>query len=133
MPIRQRVVGAEAVDAVGAALGDRAREIKDNFGVVDLVCDPDQLVSVMSTLRDVVDCRFFSFLSGVDRTEIEADKTPYPIGLEVLINVYSPEHGTQVVVHVPIDASNPACPSITSIFGGAIWHERECYEMYGIE
>jgi NADH-quinone oxidoreductase subunit C len=133
MPIRQRVVGADAVEAVSAALGDRARDIRENFGSVDLVCDPDQLVSVMSTLRDVVDCRFFSFLSAVDRTEMEADKTVYPIGLEVLILVYSPDHGTQVAVHVPVAAEKPTCPTISGLFGGAIWHERECFEMFGIE
>ena len=133
MPIRERIVGAQAVEAVGAALGDRARDLKENFGMVDLVCSPEDLVSVMTSLRDVVGCRFFSFLSAVDRTELEEDKTAYPLGLELLIQVYSPKHGTQVVVHVPVDMANPACPSITSVYAGAIWHERETHEMYGID
>lgn len=133
MPIRERVVGAEALEAVGSALGDRARDMKENFGLVDIVCDPDQLVSVMTTLRDVVGCRFFSFLSAVDRSELEAEKTSYPIGLEVLIHVYAPEHGTEVVVHVPVPADKPSCPTITGVYAGAIWHERECFEMYGID
>ena len=132
MPIRERVVGAQAVEAVGAALGDRARDLKENFGVADLVCSSDQLVSVMTTLRDVVGCRFFSFLSAVDRTELEAEKTAYEIGIELLIHVYAPEHGTEVVVHVPLGTENLTCPSITDVYAGAIWHERECFEMYGI-
>ena len=126
-------MGAAAVEAVGSALGDRARDLKENFGLVDLVCDPDQLVSVMTTLRDVVHCRFFSFLSAVDRTELEEDKTPYQIGLELLIHVYAPEHGTEVVVHAPLDLANPTCPTLTGVYAGAIWHERECFEMYGID
>ena len=133
MPIRQRVVGSEAVEAAGAALGDRVRDLRDNFGTVDLVCDPGELVSVMQTLRDVLDCRFFSFLSAIDRTELDAEKTQYPIGLEVLVHVYSPDHGTQVFVHVPVAGDNPTCPTITGIYGGALWHERECFEMYGID
>ena len=47
MPIRERVVGARALEAVSSALGDRARDLKENFGTVDLVCDPDQIVSVI--------------------------------------------------------------------------------------
>ena len=131
--IKERLVGPEAVEAVRSALGDSVRDVKENFGIVDLVCEPGQLVSVLTKLRDEVDCRFFSFLSGVDRTELDEEKTQYALGLEVLINVYSPERGTQVILHVPIDADAPVCPSITGIFGGAIWHERECFEMYGID
>ncbi|HEX2241192.1 MAG TPA: NADH-quinone oxidoreductase subunit C, partial [Actinomycetota bacterium] len=54
-------------------------------------------------------------------------------GLEVLVRVYSPEYAIGVTVHVPVDLENPTCPTISDIYGGALWHERECHEMYGID
>ena len=71
---------------------------------------------------------FFDFLSAVDRSEF-ADE---PGGLELLVHVYSPEHNFHVCVHVPLDADNPVCPTITGIYMGADWHERETAEMFGI-
>jgi NADH:ubiquinone oxidoreductase subunit C len=37
-----------------------------------------------------------------------------------------------VNVHVPVDPESPECPSITAVFRGALWQERECHEMFGI-
>ena len=133
MTITERVVGADALRRVQSALGDRGRNYKDSLGVVDLVCDPGSLVDVVTTLRDSVGCRFFSFLSAVDRSELDPEKTEYGWPLEVLIHLYAPDHGTNVILHVPIDVETRTCPTISGIFGGALWHERECFEMFDIE
>ena len=133
MPVGERVAGADAVMRVQTTLGNKAQDVKDNFGQVDLVCSPGDLQEVMTKLRDEVGCVFFTFLSGVDRTELAEDKTEYGQCLEVLIHVYSPEHGTHVNVHVPVGVDEPSCPSISGIYRGALWHERECFEFYGID
>ena len=121
----------EALRRVGDALGDRVTDQRINYGDVDVTCAPENLIEVMRSLRDVesLRCEFFTFLSGVDRTEF-ADE---PGGLEVLIHVYSPQHVFHVNVHVPVDAEAPSCPSITGIYRGAQWQERETHEMFGIE
>ncbi len=133
MPISERIVGEEALSRARSLLGDKAKDLKQNFGQIDFVCEPTQLVEVMIALRDELGCVFFTFLAGVDRTELEEDKTAYGSGLEVLIHVYSPEHGTHVNVHVLLPATEAHCPSITGVYRGAMWHERECHEFYGIE
>jgi NADH-quinone oxidoreductase subunit C len=116
---------------VEGLLGDRVEDTKLNFGAVDLVCLPENLVEVMKKLRDGegLRCRFFTFLSAVDRSELGEGGG----GLEVLIHVYSPEHITHVTVHVPVDPADPVCPSISGIYGGALWAERETHEMFGID
>ena len=35
-------------------------------------------------------------------------------------------------MHVPVDAESPHCPSITDLYRGAEWHEREAHEMFGV-
>ncbi|MFN4182728.1 MAG: NADH-quinone oxidoreductase subunit C [bacterium] len=53
--------------------------------------------------------------------------------LEVLYFLYSlPNHFNLCVrVYVPVD--HPLIPSVTSVWGGANWMEREVYDLFGIE
>jgi NADH-quinone oxidoreductase subunit C len=129
--VLERVSADDALSRVQNALGAKASDARLNHGSVDLTCSREDLVEVARTLRDADDirCRFFSFLSGVDRSEVADD----PGGLEVLMQLYSPDFAFNVTVHVPVDASDPHCPSITDVYKGALWHERECYEMFGVE
>jgi NADH:ubiquinone oxidoreductase subunit C len=129
----ERITGSDALDRVRSVIGDKARDAKENFGQVDFICDRTDLVEVITSLRDEAGFKFFTFLSAVDRTELEEDKTAYGSGLEVLIHLYAPDHTMHVNVHVPVDLEDPRCPSLTDLFGGALWHERECHEMFGID
>lgn len=140
MPVLERVGGEEALERVTTALGDLARDVKLNFGHVDVTCEPQNLVEVVTQLRDAdgIRCRFFTFLSGVDRSEFgveegsEAAGEERPPQLEVLIHLYSPEHTVHATIHVPLEGDQPSCPSINKVFKGALWHERETHEMLGI-
>jgi NADH-quinone oxidoreductase subunit C len=135
----ERIGSDEALARVRQALGDRASRVELNFDQVDLTCSPDELVAVMTALAETpgLECRFLTFLSGIDWSEFgggEEDKGEEDAksGLEVLVHVYSPDFVVHVNVHVPVDPEHPECPSITSIYPGAIWHERETHEMFGI-
>jgi NADH:ubiquinone oxidoreductase subunit C len=125
-----RVAPDEALERVRAAVGDKVSDLGVNYGQLDMTVRPEDLVEVVRTLRDTegIETTFFTFLSGVDRSEF-ADA---PGGLEVLIHLYSPDHVIHVTLHVPVDFEAPVCPSITSVFAGAAWHERETWEMFGI-
>jgi NADH-quinone oxidoreductase subunit C len=130
MPVTSRVTEQEALERVQGALGDKAVEPRINFGQVDIACAPEDLVEVATILRDDpgLSCRFFTFLSAVDRTVFGEEGQ----GLEVLVHLYSPAHVLHVSIHVPVNPAAPVCPSITNVFAGADWHERETHEMFGI-
>lgn len=127
---RTKLAPEDALARVQEAVGDKVSDLKLNFGQVDLVCQPDQLVEVVKELRDNSNLvmHFLTFVSGIDRSEV----TDEPGGLEVLIHVYSPELIFHVNLHVPLDWDKPTCPSITGLYRGAEWHEREAAEMFGI-
>jgi NADH-quinone oxidoreductase subunit C len=127
---RSAVGAEEALGRVEAAVGSKVTELRLNFDQVDLACPPEALVEVATTLRDdpALRCEFFTFMSGIDRSEFGDGGG----GLEVLIHLYSPDHILHVNVHVPVDAAEPRCPSISGVYRGALWQERECHEMFGI-
>lgn len=132
----ERLSGEQALERVQRALGPQGAEARLNFGQVDLSCLRSDLVDVVTKLRDGegLQFRFFTFLSGVDWTEFgdEEEGGGGRNDFEVLIHLYSPDHAVHVNVHVPLKKEDLTCPSITGVFGGAQWHERECHEMFGI-
>ena len=135
MPVNERVLPEIALERVTSALGNALSSSAVNHGQVDVTCAPDALVSVVETLRDAdgIRCVYFTFLSGVDRTEFGGAGSEKVGGLEVLVHLYSPEHVIHVTIHVPVDLDKPVCPTITEVFKGALWHERETHEMFGID
>lgn len=135
---RPQAIGIdEALARVKQALGDRASRIDQNYGQVDITCEPAQLLPVVTALAETpgLECRFLTFLSGIDWSEFggaDEEGEGGKRGLEVLVHVYSPDHVVHVNVHVPVDPEYPTCPSIVPVYPGANWHERETYEMFGI-
>ena len=137
MPVLERVSRDDALGRVQGLLGDLLSDAHLNYGHVDITCVPENLPEVAKKLRDAdgVRCRFFTFLSAVDWTAFEegdSEESKRP-PLEVLIHLYSPEHVIHVTIHVPLTSEPFLCPSISGIYLGALWHERETHEMFGID
>jgi len=51
---------------------------------------------------------------------------------EVVYHLYSLAHRHRLRLKVPIEASDPCAHSVTSIWTGANWFEREAWDMFGI-
>ena len=138
MSVLEKISHDDALTRVQSLLDGLLVDAHLNYGHVDITCVPENLVEVATKLRDGegVRCRFFTFMSAVDWTAFgeasdddEAKRPP----LEVLIHLYSPEHVIHVTIHVPLTSEPFRCPSISKVFLGALWGERETHEMFGIE
>lgn len=129
MAVKDGVAVEDALARVTDGLGPKLTKAELNHDQLDLTCGPSDLIEVLTHLRDELDLKFFTFLSAIDRTEY--GDTPGP--LEVLVHLYGPDNGVHANVHVPVDLEKPECPSITGLFLGALWHERECHEMFGVD
>lgn len=71
---------------------------------------------------------FFDFLTAVDQT----DDAQHP-GFDVVCHLYDPAPGDlrAITVRTRI-AEDRALPSLTGLWRGAAWHERETHEMFGV-
>jgi NADH-quinone oxidoreductase subunit C len=85
--------------------------------------EPAQYASVAAFVKETIGCQFFSFLSAVDW---KAD------GLEVVTWVDNVESKVSLVMRAKLGAENPSIPSLVSVYRGANWMERECFDMFGI-
>lgn len=84
------------------------------------------ILEVLRFLHDDSRCRFVSFtdLCGVDYPE-RAER------FDVVYHLLSPTQNLRIRVKLTTDEDNPV-PSVTEIYPGAEWFEREAYDMYGI-
>ena len=83
---------------------------------------PDELTSHARDLKDS-GFDYLTYITAVD----------YPDTLDVIYEVRSIEKNEDRSWKVSLDRSNPALPSISSIFKGANWHEREAYDLFGVK
>ncbi|MFN3822152.1 MAG: NADH-quinone oxidoreductase subunit C [bacterium] len=85
---------------------------------------PDLLREVMLTLRDDHRLAFncLMCLTGVDRQ-----------GLEVVYHLYSMVHHHKITIRVKVGYDDPKIPTVSDIWPTAEWHEREAYDLLGIE
>jgi NADH-quinone oxidoreductase subunit C len=86
----------------------------------------EDIVSLMRFLRDDKRMQFISFIDvcGVDYPGNEKR-------FEVVYHLLSPKQNARIRVKLATDDKTPV-PSITGVFPGADWFEREAYDMYGI-
>ncbi len=94
-----------------------------SFGAVTVDVPPDRWVEAATVARDQLSAGFFDVLSAYD----ELDS-----GFAVVVHLWSVEqrHSVTLRTRVPRDAAR--LPTLTGVFRGANWHEREMFEMFGI-
>jgi NADH-quinone oxidoreductase subunit C len=81
-------------------------------------------------LKYLRDGQGYDFLMDLTAVDWSAEKSPR---FTVVWHVYSSTKHTYVrlAADCPPDAE-PAMPSVTSLWAGADWHEREAFDMFGI-
>jgi NADH-quinone oxidoreductase subunit C len=92
-------------------------------GPVVVTMPPDQWTAFAQFAKNDLRCRFFSFLTAVDWKEQ---------GLEVVAYLDNVDDRVRLFMKTKLGPGVTTCPSITPIFRGADWMEREAYDMFGI-
>jgi NADH-quinone oxidoreductase subunit C len=110
----------QAILSIGERFG--TAQIEPGPPLVAIV-PPDQWDPFARFAKDTLGCRFFSFLTAVDWKDR---------GLEVVARLENLDDRVSLVMKARLDAGVSACPSLTPIFRGADWMERECFDMFGI-
>jgi len=92
-------------------------------GPIVVTVSPDQWTTFAQFAKHDLQCRFFSFLTAVDWKEA---------GLEVVARLDNVDDRIGLMMKTRLSPGVSECPSITPIFRGADWMEREAYDMFGI-
>jgi len=110
---------------------EAATRMRERFGVepavvgggVQATVPVERWQEVARFARDDLGCRYFNWLSAVDwKAE----------GLEVVCRVENLDAGLALTLKARLGAGVERCPTLTGVWRGADWMERECYDMFGI-
>lgn len=101
-------------------------DLADAFAELTVSVAVENLVETLKILRNDMQLKFVSFIDmcGVDYPERTRR-------FDVVYHLMSPTLNQRIRVKAQTDEETPV-PSVTGIFPGANWFEREAYDMYGI-
>lgn len=98
----------------------------DSFGPQTIDVPAESWIGTHEVLRDEVGLTFFDFLTASDEL---AD------GFRVvthLADFWGGAHVDHLIVRTLIPRATPTLPTLSALYAGANWHERETFEMFGI-
>jgi NADH-quinone oxidoreductase subunit C len=130
MATSQKEREKSAVDDLKATVADRLanidHELQVAVGELTVHVAIENLKETMKVLRGDMQLKFISFIDmcGVDYPERTRR-------FDVVYHLMSPTLNQRIRVKAQTDEDTPV-PSITGIYPGANWFEREAYDMYGI-
>ncbi len=116
----------ERIQTVATTLAARmgTKAVQDNNQMVVHV-PRARIVEAVTALRDE-----FGFQVAEDITAVDYWQRREP-RFDIVYHLFSYEHADVIALRVPV-AEGEAVPSITGVFPGANWYEREIYDMFGI-
>ena len=116
---------AEITRRLEARFGNDLLETSDAFDQAVIRVRPERYRDLVTTLRDDSEfaCDFLDFVSAVDRGDE---------GFDVVTQLWSTAHHHQIRIKVGAEKENPSVPTLSDLYPGANWHERETWELFGI-
>jgi NADH-quinone oxidoreductase subunit C/D len=128
--VAPEVLAKPAARLLAEALGDRVLAMDDFRGDLAITVERRGWVEAARLLRDHpdLDYRLFLDLCGVDHLDREDRRERF----EVVLHLYSVAHRHHVRLKTPVPEADPKVATLTGLFKGASWFEREAWDLYGI-
>ena len=117
-----------AVEKLQVLFADEGLEVHRFRDEVTVAVPRASIVDVCRFLRDDEELRYnyLSDLCGNDWPQ----RVPR---FEVVYHLYSLVHFTRLRLKVFVPQHDCICPSVAGVWGTANWHERETFDLFGIE
>ncbi len=106
---------------------------EDNFrGDQSFYIKPEALLEICQALfnNDQLDAKYLADITSVDWYGHAEEANGR---FEVVYNIYSLRHKYRFFLKTRVPGDNPKIRSLTDLFGGANWLEREVWDLMGIE
>ena len=127
-------------------LGERVISLVDgadadvSFGQVRVDVPAERWHDAALAVRDddAIACGFFDWLSAYDdpdafpASDDRAEGGPAAGGFAVVLHVWSVAHRHHLRLRTQVPRDGGHLPTLTDVWAGAGWHERETFEMFGV-
>ena len=116
----------EAANAARKEFGDVVEKPVEFRGEFSISVDLEALRAVLTHCKNELGFDYLVDISSLDHLGEEPR-------FGMVYHLYSYEHGCHLRVKAPVDASEREVPTVCDLWATANWHEREVYDMMGIE
>jgi NADH-quinone oxidoreductase subunit C len=103
-------------------------DIKEFRDQVSVTVKRENIKEMLKYLHDAPEL-YFDHLSDLCGADYQGKKD---IRFEVVYNLFSIKHRHRIRIKAEVPEDDCKIDSVVSIWAGANWHERECYDMFGI-
>ncbi len=116
-------------EAIAEQFGRQVLSLEESYGTLDVVVDKSIIIPLIHWLKNhqTFKVNFLTSLCGVHFPEQKGRE------LSVVYHLHSLMNNIRFRIHVFLPASHPEIPTLTTLFAGANWMERETFEFYGIK
>jgi len=99
------------------------------------VVRPAALKAVAKFLKDSpeMDFNFLMDLTAVDYLFFAGGRVQKECRFEMVYHFFSLKHNHRIRIKVPVDEKNPEVDTLSDLWPGADWYEREVWDMFGIK
>ena len=124
------MTGEEVIEKIKSVVGDDILKGEVHLGDAVVFVAPDALHNVAKTLKEDSDLRFeyLSDIRGVDY--LDQDREPR---FDAVYELHSFEHNHSVRIRVGLEEENPSVPTVSDLWKGALYPERELFDMFGFD
>jgi NADH-quinone oxidoreductase subunit C len=120
----------DPVEAARTALPDAIQDVKDFRGDLTLIVRREEIVTVAQYVRDTPGL-VYNFLSDISAVDYYPEYSR-PERFGVSYHIYSMLYNRRLRLKIYVPEEDTTAPSVTSIWPGANWLEREIFDMMGI-
>ncbi len=133
-------------------LGDAIVEAESTHGDLVIRVENEAWHRAAEVAKARLDCEYLSFVSAIDwmprppspdedpdapSVPVQPKEMTYGVAgsagrFQLLACVESTDDKHEVIFKTDLDEDDPVAASWTDVYAGADWHERECWEMFGI-
>jgi NADH dehydrogenase I D subunit len=125
-----------AVDKLRTQFGPAVVAVDEFRGEATVTIRPNDLVPVAQFLRDDPELRFdhLANLTSVDWSQYPGFSGALRERFSTVVHLVSTGSGQRITLKVPAPGGDsPAIPTLTSLWPGANWFEREVYDLMGVK
>ena len=120
------MTGAELVSSLEKTLSDKLQRKIEFRGETTFVIASADLREVAKVCRDELGFDYLLDITSIDNFGAEPR-------FEVVYELYQLENGDHLRLKIAVSEDDLEVPTVSDVWATADWHEREAYDMFGID
>jgi NADH-quinone oxidoreductase subunit C len=115
-----------AVAKLKGKFADAVLEVVEFRGETTVTVKKDAIVAVCAFMKKDLGYNFLTDLCGVDYLGKKAER------FMVVYHLYNLTSKERLRLKVPVAENDPRVDTVSGVWATANWHERECWDLFGI-